>query len=96
VQYLLAIWDVPPSLQRMARVVTPPSMPLPPPRDFSELFERVAPQMAALDRFMRREVEHFEPEIRGMAAYCLDNLRQKAAPDDGVRERLAGRRRGVG
>jgi octaprenyl-diphosphate synthase len=64
----------------MASVLTPPGMPTPPPRDFSELFERVAPQMAALDRFMRSEVEHFEPEIRNMAAYCLDTSGKRLRP----------------
>ena len=39
------------------------------PRDFQELFQRVSPQMAALDVFMRDQVERFEPEIRSMAAY---------------------------
>lgn len=64
----------------MAREVTSPSMPTPPPQDFSALFERVAPHMAALDRFMRSEVEHFEPEIRGMAAYCLDTTGKRLRP----------------
>jgi octaprenyl-diphosphate synthase len=36
--------------------------------------------MAALDRFMRSEVEHFEPEIRGMAAYCLDTTGKRLRP----------------
>jgi octaprenyl-diphosphate synthase len=53
---------------------------LPPRQDFSELFERVGPHMAALDRFMRSEVEHFEPEIRGMAAYCLDTSGKRLRP----------------
>lgn len=60
----------------MARVVTPPSMP----RDFSELFERVGPHMAALDSFMRSEVDNFEPEIRAMAAYCLDTSGKRLRP----------------
>jgi octaprenyl-diphosphate synthase len=60
--------------------MTPPGTPTPPPRDFSELFGRVAPQMAALDRFMRSEVEHFEPEIRNMAAYCLDTSGKRLRP----------------
>ena len=42
--------------------------------DFKELFACVSPQMAALDRFMRHQVDCFEPEIRGMAAYCLNGL----------------------
>ena len=80
-QYLLAIWDARPSLRMMASVMTPPGTPAPqPPRDFSGLFERVAPHMAALDRFMRNEVDHFEAEIRGMAAYCLDTSGKRLRP----------------
>lgn len=79
-QYLLAILGWSPSFWRMASLVTPPGIPLPPPRDFSELFERVSPHLAALDRFMRNEVEHFEPEIRGMAAYCLDTTGKRLRP----------------
>ncbi|MEO6996035.1 MAG: polyprenyl synthetase family protein [Lacunisphaera sp.] len=48
--------------------------------DFQELFERVRPQMAALDRFMRHQVECFEPEIRDMAAYCLDTTGKRLRP----------------
>jgi len=62
----------------MAREVTSPSTP--PPQDFSALFDRVAPHMAALDRFMRSEVDNFEPEIRGMAAYCLDTSGKRLRP----------------
>jgi len=48
--------------------------------DFQELFERVRPQMAALDRFMQHQVECFEPEIREMAAYCLDTSGKRLRP----------------
>jgi octaprenyl-diphosphate synthase len=48
--------------------------------DFKELFARVGPQMAALDRFMRHQVDCFEPEIRGMAAYCLDTTGKRLRP----------------
>ncbi|HEY4247186.1 MAG TPA: polyprenyl synthetase family protein [Lacunisphaera sp.] len=48
--------------------------------DFQELFERVRPQMAALDQFMRHQVECFEPEIRDMAAYCLDTTGKRLRP----------------
>ncbi len=51
-----------------------------PPRDFGELFHRVGPQMAALDVFMRGQVERFEPEIREMAAYCLDTTGKRLRP----------------
>lgn len=64
----------------MASFVMPPSKSDLPPRDFHELFQRVGPQMAALDRFMRNEVEHFEPEIREMAAYCLDTTGKRLRP----------------
>jgi octaprenyl-diphosphate synthase len=50
------------------------------PRDFGELFQRVSPQMAALDQFMRMQVERFEPEIRAMAAYCLDTTGKRLRP----------------
>lgn len=49
-------------------------------RNPAELFRRVAPQMAALDEFMRRQVEQFEPEIRSMAAYCLDTTGKRLRP----------------
>ncbi|WP_438480105.1 polyprenyl synthetase family protein [Oleiharenicola lentus] len=51
-----------------------------PPRDFNALFKRVTPQMAALDRFMRDQVQKFEPEIRDMAAYCLDTTGKRLRP----------------
>lgn len=79
-QYLLAIWGVRSSFREMASVVTPSSMPPPTPPDLSQLFERVSPHMAALDRFMRTEVNNFEPEIRGMAAYCLDTTGKRLRP----------------
>jgi octaprenyl-diphosphate synthase len=50
------------------------------PGGFSELFHRVSPQMEALDRFMRSQVERFEPEIREMAAYCLDTTGKRLRP----------------
>jgi len=48
--------------------------------DFNGLFRRVNPQMNALDRFMRAQVDCFEPEIRGMAAYCLDTSGKRLRP----------------
>ncbi len=50
------------------------------PRDFSEVFRRIGPQMAALDRFMSGQVERFEPEIREMAAYCLETSGKRLRP----------------
>jgi octaprenyl-diphosphate synthase len=58
----------------------PPSAAASPPRDFQELFQRVRPQMAALDVFLRNQVDRFEPEIREMAAYCLDTTGKRLRP----------------
>lgn len=63
----------------MAGIVNPPPNP-PPSGDFNDLFLRVRPQMAALDRFMQHQVECFEPEIRSMAAYCLDTTGKRLRP----------------
>ncbi len=60
--------------------MTNPSASPQPLRDFSELFQRISPQMAALDGFMRSQVERFEPEIREMAAYCLDTTGKRLRP----------------
>lgn len=48
--------------------------------DFKDLFARLGPQMAALDHFMRHQVENFEPEIREMAAYCLETTGKRLRP----------------
>jgi octaprenyl-diphosphate synthase len=58
----------------------PPSAAVSPPRDFQALFQRVRPQMAALDGFLRDQVDRFEPEIRDMAAYCLDTTGKRLRP----------------
>lgn len=50
------------------------------PRDLNEVFKRVTLQMAALDRFMHEQVGGFEPEIRGMAAYCLETSGKRLRP----------------
>ena len=44
------------------------------------MFQRVSPHLAALDRFMHSQVELFEPEIRQMAAYCLDTSGKRLRP----------------
>lgn len=49
-------------------------------KDSSELFRMLAPQMAALDGFMREQVNQFESEIREMAAYCLDTTGKRLRP----------------
>ena len=63
----------------MAGTLTPSLSPQPP-RDFNDLFERLRPQITALDAFMRDQVERFEPEIREMAAYCLDTSGKRLRP----------------
>jgi octaprenyl-diphosphate synthase len=45
-----------------------------------DVFRRVAPQMGALDRFMQDQVANFEPEIRAMAAYCLESSGKRLRP----------------
>jgi octaprenyl-diphosphate synthase len=49
-------------------------------RDAADPFSRVAPQLAALDRFMRQQAGNFEPEIREMAAYCLESSGKRLRP----------------
>ena len=44
------------------------------------LFQRLAPHMAELDAFMHEQVGRFEPEIRDMAAYCLDTSGKRLRP----------------
>lgn len=48
--------------------------------DALDPFQSVAPQLAALDRFMREQAEQFEPEIRDMAAYCLESSGKRLRP----------------
>jgi octaprenyl-diphosphate synthase len=51
-----------------------------PARDFAGVFSRVAPHMAALDAFLRRQLDAFEPEIRDMADYCIDTSGKRIRP----------------
>lgn len=51
-----------------------------PARDFAGVFARVAPHMAALDLFLRDQLEAFEPEIRAMADYCIDTSGKRIRP----------------
>lgn len=51
-----------------------------PSKDPVAVFQRLGPQMAALDRFMREQVAQFEPEIRDMAAYCLETSGKRLRP----------------
>lgn len=50
------------------------------PRDAADPFARVAPHLAALDRFMRLQADNFEPEIKDMAAYCLESSGKRLRP----------------
>jgi octaprenyl-diphosphate synthase len=59
---------------------TPHPVSSPSSRDSTGLFQRVSPQLAALDCFLRDQVELFEPEIRQMAAYCLDTSGKRLRP----------------
>jgi octaprenyl-diphosphate synthase len=52
----------------------------PPLRELGDIFQRVGPHLAALDRFMHGQVGSFEPEIREMAAYCLETSGKRLRP----------------
>jgi len=56
------------------------STPPPSAQELDGLFRCIAPHMAALDVFMREQVGRFEPEIRDMAAYCLDTSGKRLRP----------------
>lgn len=47
---------------------------------FADVFMRVSPHMAALDRFLRDQLAAFEPEIRDMADYCIDTSGKRIRP----------------
>ncbi len=49
-------------------------------RDGTGPFSAIAPHLGALDAFMHRQAEQFEPEIREMAAYCLDLTGKRLRP----------------
>lgn len=57
-----------------------PAVPSPPVNGLNDVFGRLRPQMEALDRFMRGQVGQFEPEIREMAAYCLETSGKRLRP----------------
>ena len=50
------------------------------PRDFAALLEQLQPGMRALDAVLREQVAHFEPEVRELAAYCLDSTGKRLRP----------------
>jgi octaprenyl-diphosphate synthase len=47
---------------------------------FSDLFLRLKPQMGELDRFLRSQLDSFEPEIRSPVEYCLDISGKRIRP----------------
>lgn len=47
---------------------------------FGAVFAGLKPHMAALDDFLRLQVEAFEPEIRSMADYCIDTSGKRIRP----------------
>lgn len=52
----------------------------PPPRNFAALLELLRPGMRALDEVLREQVAHFEPEVRDLAAYCLESTGKRLRP----------------
>jgi octaprenyl-diphosphate synthase len=51
-----------------------------PRQGFADLFLRLQPQMGELDRFLRSQLDCFEPEIRGPVEYCLDVSGKRIRP----------------
>jgi len=47
---------------------------------FAGVFAHLAPHMAELDRFLRGQLDSFEPEIRAMADYCIDTSGKRIRP----------------
>lgn len=50
------------------------------PHAFAPVFALLSPHMAELDRFLRGQLAAFEPEIRGMADYCIDTSGKRIRP----------------
>lgn len=50
------------------------------PHAFSGVFGLLAPHLAELDRFLRGQIEAFEPEIRTMVDYCIDTSGKRIRP----------------
>lgn len=50
------------------------------PQDFASMFAALKPHMAALDEHLRAQLVEFEPEIRGMADYCIDTSGKRIRP----------------
>lgn len=47
---------------------------------FSKVFKWLSPHMGELDSFLRQQIAAFEPEIRGMADYCIDTSGKRIRP----------------
>lgn len=47
---------------------------------FASVFALLKPHMAELDVFLRGQITVFEPEIRGMADYCIDTSGKRIRP----------------
>ena len=56
------------------------SPPVSRPHAFATVFALLTPHMAELDRFLRGQMTSFEPEIRGMADYCIDTSGKRIRP----------------
>ena len=56
------------------------SPPVSRPHAFAPVFALLTPHMAELDRFLRGQMTSFEPEIRGMADYCIDTTGKRIRP----------------
>ena len=48
--------------------------------NFASVFASLKPHMAALDVFLRDQVQSFEPEIQSMADYCIDTSGKRIRP----------------
>lgn len=48
--------------------------------DLTAVFQQLAPHLSALDAFLQDQVARFEPEVRDMAAYCLDSSGKRLRP----------------
>jgi octaprenyl-diphosphate synthase len=47
---------------------------------FANVFAQLAPHLAELDRFLRGQLDAFEPEIRKLVDYCIDTSGKRIRP----------------
>ncbi|MEO5958192.1 MAG: polyprenyl synthetase family protein, partial [Opitutaceae bacterium] len=47
---------------------------------FASVFAQLVPHMAELDRFLRGQLDAFEPEIRQLVEYCIDTSGKRIRP----------------